>query len=85
MTPEFAFQWIKNVKKGCKFNDFNDSEGFETLDIKLATALKGIVPRQLGRQIALKEEEWDEKVGTQVKGRQILVVILDWYQENEKD
>ena len=52
--------------------------------MKLATALKGIVPKQLGRQIALKEEEWDEKIGTQVKGRQILVMILDWYQESEK-
>ncbi len=56
VTPEFAFQLIKKVKKGCKFEDFKDSEGFETLDIKLAAALKGIVPKQLGRQIALKEE-----------------------------
>ena len=31
VTPELAFQLIKKVKKGCKFEDFKDGEGFESL------------------------------------------------------
>ncbi len=64
---------------------FNDSEGFDSLDIKVAVALKKICPNVLTRRVTALEENLMDKHGTQFKGRQILVLLLKWFQEREKD
>ncbi len=55
------------------------------MDIKFAVALKKILPNNLKRKIALMEEKLTDHHGTQFQGRQILVLLLRWFQESEKD
>ncbi len=83
--PERAFTWIRKVKKDSDFDLLNDSEGFQSLDIKFAVALKKILPTVLKRRVTLMEEKWMDNHDTQMKGRQILVILFKWFQENEKD
>ncbi len=37
------------------------------------------------RRVIVIEGEWMDKHGAQFKGRQILVLLLKWFQEREKD
>ena len=83
--PDRAFTWARTVKRDSDYKLFNDSEGFDSLDIKFAVALTKILPNNLKRKIALMEEKWTDHHGTQFKGRQILVLLLRWFQESEKD
>ena len=55
------------------------------MDIKFAVALKNICPKVLTRRIAVMEDKWVDRHSTQFKGRQILVLLLQWFQESEKD
>ena len=59
--PERAFTWIRKVKKDSDFDLLNDSEGFQSLDIKFAVALKKIFPTALRRRVSLIEERWIDR------------------------
>ena len=74
--PDRAFTWVRKVKRDSDFKLLNDSEGFGSLDIKFAVPLKKILPNTVKRTVTLMEEKWMDKNGTQLKGRQILVVLL---------
>ena len=52
------------------------SEGFQSLDIKFAVALKKIFPTTLRKRVSLIEEKWIDRHETQIKGRQLLVILL---------
>ncbi len=54
--PEQAFTWARSVKRESDFVLLNDSEGFQSLDIKLAVALKKIFPGPLKNRVQLIEE-----------------------------
>ncbi len=83
--PEEAFVWARSVDRDSDFVALNDSEGFHSLDIKLAIALKKIFPGILKNRVQLIEEKWIDRYGTQIKGRQLLVVLFKWFKENEQD
>ena len=83
--PDRAFTWVRKVQRDSDYKVFNDSEGFDSLDIKFAVALKKICPKVLTRRITVMEEKWVDRHCTQFKGRQILVLLLQWFQESEKD
>ncbi len=42
--PDKAFTWVPKVKRDSDYKMFNDSEGFDSLDIKFVVALKTILP-----------------------------------------
>ena len=74
--PDRAFTWVRKVKRDSDFKLLNDSEGFDGLDIKFAVVLKKILPNTLKRRVTLMEEKWMDNHHSQLKGRQILVVLL---------
>ena len=72
-APSRGFERLREIPN---YKVFNDSEGFGSLDIKFAVALKQICLKVLTRRVTALEEKWVDKHGTQFKGRQILVLLL---------
>ena len=83
--PDRALTWVCKVERDSGYKVFNGSEGFGSLDIKFAVALKQICLKVLTRRVTVLEETWVDNHGAQFKGRQILVLLLQWFQESEKD
>ncbi len=83
--PDRALTWVCKVERDSGYKVFNGSEGFGSLDIKFAVALKQICLKVLTRRVTVLEETWVDNHGAQFKGIQILVLLLQWFQESEKD
>ena len=80
-----AFTWIQAVEKdGSSFENLGKSgTGYETLDAKLASALvKTCDGSNLSRDITAKTEQ-EAKDGRNIKGRQILWMIYEYFRSNE--
>ena len=82
--PKAAHKWIKKVEDAQSMDELADSEGFETLDVKIATALHECLTGEFHRRITLMEEEADRK-GGRLTGRQIAWQIYRLMQANETD
>ena len=81
---EVAFLWVKRTEgPATTFDDFRDSEGFDSLDAKLAAALTKIATGELGRRITLMVEQEASKE-RMLKGRQILWMIHDNHKLDEE-
>ena len=79
-----AFFWVKRTEgPATTFDDFRDSEGFYSLDAKLAAALTKIATGELGRRITLMVEQEASK-NRMLKGRQILWMIHDNHKLDEE-
>ena len=76
--PDLAFDWICKVDHVESFDDLGNSEGLNTLDAKLASALAKILNPVLSRRIQLLEEE-SAKRRKMVLGRQVLLEVFKNY------
>ena len=54
--PQEAFLWVREVEQCSDIARLEDSDGFHTLDSKLASALARIVTGTLGRSIDVERE-----------------------------
>ena len=81
---EVAFKWIvKTEKVETTFDELRNSDGFDSLDAKLAAALTKIATGELGRRIMLMVEQEASK-GRMLKGRQILWMIHENHELDEE-
>ena len=81
----FLGERIAKVKRGPDINKYEGAEKFEALDIKLASALKPVLPKRLNILVTQKERNLELTYGKPLRGRQILCMIIDHYQINGSD
>ena len=68
--PQQALAWILKADAAERLEDLQDDEGFDTLSVKLASALMSLMKADFKRQVILKEEEL-MKEGKMLNGRQM--------------
>ena len=80
-----AREWIAKVKRDPDISKYESAEKFVALDIKLASALKPVLTKQLNLLVTQKERALELTDGKPLRGRQILCMIIDHYQINAND
>ena len=80
-----AREWTAKVKRGLDCDKCESADGFEALDIKLASAFKCVLSRTLNVHITQKERTLEQTTGKPLSGRQILCVIVDYFKVNQHD
>ena len=81
---EEAFLWVMAAElPTATFDGLRDSEGFDSLDAKLAAALQKLATGELGRKITLETENQALK-GRMINGRQILWLVHDYHKHGEE-
>ena len=81
--PEKSLAWIKEVEER-SFDQLSSSGPlFNTLDIKIASALLGRAKGELGRKMTLEAEK-SANAGILLKGRQLLHMVYEHFATNEK-
>ena len=84
-APQLAFQWVRKVETpNMTVEKFIDSEGFPTLDSKLASALSRVTKGMLGRNITLEQEK-QASHGRMMNGRQILLMVYQHFRITETE
>ena len=83
--PKAAFLWIRKVEASAAVPaDLAETDGFATLDSKLASALRKVVTGSLGRSINVEKEKFASS-GQMMTGRQILLMIYNHFRVTEVD
>ena len=80
-----AREWIAKVKRDPDFDKYESADKFEALDIKPASALKGVLTKVWNLLVTQKERTLELTTGKPLRGRQILCMIVDHYQINKHD
>ena len=83
--PKAAFLWIQKVEATRTSSaDLAETDGFATLDSKLATALRKVVTGTLSRSVNVEKEKLAAS-GQMMTGRQILLMIYTHFRVTEVD
>ena len=73
-----AYQWIcATMEADVTFEQFSDTEGFRDLDAQLAGCIRPILRGDILRQVTLKTKQVQKDLGHNIRGRQILWLILN--------
>ena len=82
--PDEVGRWVEKVfQQGMTLERLDDSQGFGTLDIKLAAAVMRIAKGELSSQISLEAERYKNRKGKVLKGRQCLFLVNEQYRMDE--
>ena len=83
--PRAAFLWARKVEASADTSaELAETEGFATLDSKLAAALRKLVAGSLGRSMNVDKEKLAAS-GELMTGRQFLLKIYDHFRVTEVD
>ena len=81
--PQKAFKWMQEVDSSTATHATLANSGkFKSLDTKLSSAINDIARGELGRQITIATEK-EAKEGRLIKGRQLLLIIFEYFKLDE--
>ena len=81
--PEKSLAWIRDVEETSFDQLASSGPLFNTLDIKIASALLGRAKGELGRKMTLEADK-SANAGILLKGRQLLHMVYEHFATNEK-
>ena len=82
--PVPTLVWIMRPERpGITSEELEDSEGYDTLDIKLASALNELLKGETMRKVMIEQESLAQRQQL-LKGRQILLMVYERFKLDEQ-